>query len=247
MRFNPTTTQRRIVMAAAVVVAVLLYMQARSSGLDETPWLIGVLVIAGLLVAAFAPAQPVAAIPAKPTPLASDAIVPATAFRAARAVIEPAFVALAENANDAFELNVMTGAIVDHARVQAVKLAWIAAAMTIARTDTDFLKGERMAAYALVGGGAVRNLLKGMPGMAENGDKAVLTASAKEMAACSLALDLAMQGMATSRPHPMNPVYAMVEREFPFAQVSRPDVSDNAYRLDAAYAPLFRAAVAAVG
>jgi hypothetical protein len=242
MKFNPTNVQRRIAMAAAVAVAILLYLHARSSGPDEGTWPIGILVIAALLVAAFAPAQ---TMPAGPAPIASNGIVPFVAFRAALAAIEPTFVALAENTNEAFRPDVITSAFVDHARMQAVKLAWIAGALAIAGRDHDFLKTDRMAEYSLVGGGAVLNLLKGLPRISEDGGRAVVAAAAKEMAACRVAFDLAAQCVATERVHPINPVFAMIERDFPFAKVSRSDIDDSAERLDAAYGPLFRAAVAA--
>lgn len=238
MPFNLTVTQRRIAFGAAAVVTILLVVQMQSAGIEKTPWMVGVLVVAALLAVGLAPAK---SRPAEPTPQAPTN--PKAAFVAARAIIEPEFVALAEETNKSLQPTEMTAAFVDHARLQAIKLAWIAAAMAIAQRDISFVRGDRMPSYAMVGGEAARAVLKSMPGSLDGKD--LIGAAAKEIGYSQQALEASIRSMAAKSPNPMTNAYALIERDFPFAQSRRPDIADPDTRMEATYGPIFRSAVSA--
>jgi len=50
-------SQRYILIAAAALIGFILFAQIGEEGLEDSPWLIGLLVIAGLLLLAFAPSR----------------------------------------------------------------------------------------------------------------------------------------------------------------------------------------------
>ena len=113
---NPLSkNQRRIAAVAALAVAILLAIQAGNVGLEHTPWLIGVLVIAALLVLAIAPASSpsTAALVGNQS---SVQLVPAHAF-AGLNVFEAELVPVAEKTNANLVPSEITAAFV----VQRIK------------------------------------------------------------------------------------------------------------------------------
>lgn len=243
---NPLSkNQRRIAAVAALAVAILLTIQGGNVGLEHTPWLIGVLVIAALLVLAIAPASSTstaALVGNQP----SAELVPAHAFAAALNVFEAEFMPVAEKTNANLVPSEITAAFVVHVRIQAVKLAWLTAAMVLEAKYAGFRKGHRFQGYGLLGGQELRKLIRQLPGIAgpEAGTKS-LELAAKEIGYCTAALETAMQRTTERHPYPMNTIFELVEREFPYARATRPDVAETAQGLDAAYSGPFRRAVAA--
>ncbi|AWC22462.1 hypothetical protein CO731_01926 [Aminobacter sp. MSH1] len=248
MGINLTTIQRRLAMGAAAVVAVLLWVQADSVGLDETPWLIGVLVILALLFLAFAPKRETGkTFPASSTVSAnSKNIAPASAFRAAYEIVEAEFMPVFEAAQLGLEKNTVTIMMADNVRLHAAKLAWIATALALEKAYPGFRKGHRFESLGLIAGVEFRKHLRSVPGMEGPEAKAkLLTMAAKETAECTFALDQTMARVSANQPIPMSPVFQRVEAGFPFAAMTRQQLAANDARLEAAYGPVFRKAVLA--
>ncbi len=55
MKINISKAQRGLIFGLAAIIAVILFQQIDDDGLDESPWLIGSLIIGGLLFFALAP------------------------------------------------------------------------------------------------------------------------------------------------------------------------------------------------
>jgi hypothetical protein len=250
MRNPLSTIQRRIAAAAALVVAILLVVQVSSVGLEHTPWLIGVVVVAVLVAMGIAPAS---SPPKVLVTLSSNVkakgdsnapeIVPAVAYAAARRVFEAEFVPVAERANSNLIADKMTAAFVVHVRIQAVKLAWMATAMVVEAKHPGYSRSDSFKGYRLLGEQQLGTLLQQLPMI--SGETKSLEFASKDIECCEAALEVAVRAVVDDSPQPMNALYELIEREFPYSTTVRAHIADPAVRLDAAYGGPFRRAIAA--
>lgn len=240
MGINLTTTQRRICMGAAAVIGLLLLYQIDQVGIADAPWLIGVLVIAGLLGLALAPQGE--KFPATERGRNPN-VEPKTAFKRAMEVVRAEFMPMAKMPHvpgiplsEHFE---------GHIGLQADKLAWMATAIALERAHPGFRSGPRFDAFAIAGGTEFRKSLKGAMEALGKDTSDVLKEAAKETGACTVAVDETMRRMIEGKSCAMTPIFNVVEKQFPYSQVvsNGGEVTDET--LETAYGPVFRKAVAA--
>jgi hypothetical protein len=237
-----TTTQRRVCTAAAGAIALLLVYQILEVGLEETPWLIGIVVLAGFLGLALAPAAPLAGQRSGPE-IATDASVPSLdpvkAFRKATSLTRPrmAAVALPEGVaigNSLFD---------DHVRLQADKLAWMAAFLLAEQSQFGFQETPAYQTLSATGGLTFARALQ--PTMANVSKQDLFKAAAKEMAECVAAVTSTKMALVSGLSYPMNPIFRVIERQLPVSVGVPANVVGDDARLEVAYGAMFRQAIEA--
>lgn len=234
-------SQKYILLGSAVVVAILLYVQADRVGIDDTPWLLGVSIISILLFILVSAANDTTKIFSAKSSNAIDAF---HRHKKAFDAISPVFIAISEKSTSFFEKNEMTTAFQHHALIAATKFAWMTTLLMMDKDLKDFRKSEYFEKFCLFGGSEVIRYLTPTSNALNMDKKSMIVTAATEMSNCTAAVDSVKKRATSDKPYFMNAIFELIENEFPISQLLQPDIEDYATRLDAAYGPLLRKAVA---
>lgn len=226
------------------MVAALLWIQFERVGIDETPWIVGVLIVTGLLVLAFSPSKSARM---RQAARSTQHIHPNKAIVAAFAVVETEFIRVWDVTSETMETNATLVMLEENIRLQAAKLAWIAVLFALEREHPGFRQSARFEEVSLLGGVEFRkhfrHFIKNTSG--PNAGTKSRELAAKAAAECTFAFDKSYALNATKQPLPMTPVFSMIEKTFPFSNSLKSATYSEGARLEAAYGPVLRKAMLA--
>jgi len=200
-----------------------------------TPWIAVVLIFSALLFLARRRTSP-----SRSRMWVSKPIQPEKAFTAAYAVIEAAF-KLVHEGTTLLDLNDTIILAADNLGLQSAKLSWMVAIMALEQAHPGFRNGYRFESMRLIAFMEFkRHLQSNCHDFGREASSKVVETAVSEVAACTGAFDHTSARLIANHPHPLNPIFAEIERSYRFAAITASVITNDEARLDAAYGPVFR-------
>jgi len=203
-----------MVFALAAIIGLVLFQQVESDGLDEAPWLIGLLVIGGLLFVALSstPSAPSKGQSTSPKSKSVEA-----EFLDAYTHLA-SFLKAATNRNVPLEVGEMRSELLKQADEVGLKFAFAVHWLAIARQSPEAQNGpEAKALLYTAAGNLTETIANGLRqyGERENIRPRAVKAAARELAEYQKAAVQVAKAFAIDQPNPVDPLYRIVEQQLP--------------------------------
>lgn len=228
MSFKLSKAQRWLAIGLAIVIALVLFQQVDEDGLDETPWLIGLLVIGGLLFIAFGSSSSVSP-PSKVTVPTASKDIQADFLEAYTRVAN--FLKLATANIILLEIGEMRSELLKQADEVGLKFAFAIHWLAIARQSPEAQNGPEAKALLHAAAGhlteTIANQLR-LEGIREGVRQKAVQNAAKELAEYRVASVQVAKAFAADQAHPMDPLYCLVEKQLPLGHKT-PEAREKFY------------------
>ena len=241
MRVQLNNVQRGGLVAAAIVIAFILYRQIDDNGLEDTPWLLGILVILALLMFSTARSLPGqnASEKAVHPPILNDG----TGLK-----LKADFLEITQRLEDFFRTKVSDiphtlpvhffAETAGYLSGVAFRGAFMLTLLKREKQKRGYSESVEVGQLRILAGGLLANskledLRKTSEGEPPKRSD-MLKEAAKELARCEVTVRQVLHDIAVAKPYSMDPIFKLIDQEFPLSD------GEQAER-DETYGPIARA------